>query len=82
MLLVARLLVDYVGAMSRVEELERVIEQLPKEDFEKLSTWMAQRCAKRGPGGVQAPIALRDHRAFLNSYTPEDEGLYDDAAGR
>jgi hypothetical protein len=24
----------------------------------------------------------RDHRAFLNSYSPEDEGLYDDAASR
>ena len=68
--------------MSRVEELERVIEQLPREDFEKLSTWMAQRCAERGPGHRQAPTALRDHAAFLNSYTPEDEGLYDDAAGR
>ena len=22
--------------------------------------------------------AVRDHQAFLNSYTPEDEGLYDD----
>ena len=21
---------------------------------------------------------MRDHRAFLNSYAPEDEGLYDD----
>ncbi len=68
--------------MSRVEELERVIEQLPKEDFEKLSTWIAQRCAERGQEGGQAPVALRDHRAFLNSYTPEGEGLYDDAAGR
>ena len=26
----------------------------------------------------EAPIAVRDHSAFLNSYTPEDEGLYDD----
>lgn len=25
---------------------------------------------------------LRDHSAFLNSYTPEDEGLYDDFSGR
>lgn len=24
---------------------------------------------------------IRDHRAFLNSYAPEDEGLYDDTAG-
>jgi hypothetical protein len=68
--------------MSRVEELERVIEQLPKEDFERLSSWMAQRCAERSQGGGQAPLVLRDHSAFLNSYTAEDEGLYDDGAGR
>lgn len=24
--------------------------------------------------------AVRDHRAFLNSYSPQDEGLYDDIA--
>lgn len=29
---------------------------------------------EEGAGGV----ALRDHSAFLNSYAPEDEGLYDD----
>jgi hypothetical protein len=68
--------------MSRVEELERVIEHLPREDFEKLSSWMAQRCAERAQRGRQAPMAFRDHRFFLNSYASEDEGLYDDAAGR
>ena len=26
--------------------------------------------------------AVRNHSAFLNSYTPEDEGLYDDDASR
>ena len=25
---------------------------------------------------------LRDHAAFLNSYAPEDEGLYDDYSAR
>ena len=24
------------------------------------------------------PIPIRSHSAFLNSYAPEDEGLYDD----
>jgi hypothetical protein len=28
---------DYAVAMSRVEELERAIEELPNEDFERLS---------------------------------------------
>ncbi len=29
-----------------------------------------------------ASIVFRDHTAFLNSYAPEDEGLYNDAATR
>jgi hypothetical protein len=27
-------------------------------------------------------LLLRDHGAFLNSYVPEDEGLYEDGTGR
>ncbi len=81
-LLVAQLLVDYAVTMSRVEELERAIEELPNEEFERLSIWMVQRSAKRGRGGGEGPLVVRDHSAFLNSYSPEDEGLYDDAAGR
>jgi len=59
--------------MSRVEEIERVVEQLPPEDFEQLAIWIDRR--RRGP-------VLRDHAAFLNSYGDEDEGLYDDVAAR
>ena len=80
MFLVEGLLLHYVPAMSRVEELERAINQLPREDFEKLSSWIAQRCTERAQGGRTAPLAFRDHRAFLSSYTLEDEGLYDDAS--
>ncbi len=29
-----------------------------------------------------APATLRDHSAFLSSYVPEDEGLYDDYPAR
>ena len=29
-----------------------------------------------------APMVFRDHTAFLNSYAPEDEGLYQDASTR
>jgi hypothetical protein len=64
--------------MSKVEELERAIEQLPQEDFEKLSAWIDHR---RKENFSKAP-AFRDHSAFLNSYAPEDEGLYDDAQAR
>jgi hypothetical protein len=57
--------------MSRVEEIEQLIEQLPSENIAELAAWMQQRA-----------IAIRDHIAFLNSYAPEDEGLYDDAVAR
>jgi hypothetical protein len=68
--------------MSEVEEIERAIEQLRAEDFEKLSAWMAGRRAAAGKECAGAAPGFRDHAAFLNSYVPEDEGLYDDAKGR
>ena len=68
--------------MSKIEEIERVIERLPAEDFEKLSAWMARRGGASGQQAKPGPLVFRDHSAFLNSYTPEDEGLYDDAKGR
>ena len=67
--------------MSKVEELEREIEQLLPEDFAKLSTWMARRRKEFSQDNVHEPPALRDHQAFLNSYAPEDEGLYENAQG-
>jgi len=67
--------------MSTVEEIERVIEQLPPKDFEKLSAWMALRSRVPGRNAEQGPVVFRDHRAFLNSYAPEDEGLYDAKGG-
>lgn len=69
--------------MSTIEEIARVIEKLPPADFERLSAWMAQRQRSSFSGQfarVDGP--LRDHAAFLNSYAPEDEGLYDHAASR
>lgn len=38
--------------------------------------------ARTGKTNVSEFIAVRDHSAFLNSYGPGDEGLYDDAASR
>jgi hypothetical protein len=58
--------------MSKVEEIEQAVEQLPPEDFAALASWMDQR------RGVQP---ARDHSAFLKSYAPEDEGLYDATTG-
>ena len=68
--------------MSKVEELEREIEQLLPEDFAKLSTWMARRRKETSQDTMREPLGFRDHQAFLNSYAPEDEGLYDNAQGR
>ena len=68
--------------MGKIEEIERVIERLPTEDFEKLSAWMARRGEVSGQQTKPAPLVFRDHSAFLNSYTPEDEGLYDDPQSR
>ncbi len=57
--------------MSKVQEIEQMIEQLPAENFAELAEWVQRRAA-----------AARDHRAFLNSYAPADEGLYDDVVAR
>jgi hypothetical protein len=34
------------------------------------------------PATDKSQTAVGDHSAFLNSYAPQDEGLYDDAAAR
>lgn len=73
----------YGSRVNTVEEIERVIEKLPPQDFARLSKWMTQRQlhVPQEPGvGVSGPC--RDHRAFLSGYSPEDEGLYDDGASR
>jgi hypothetical protein len=62
--------------MSKIEEIEQAVEQLPLTDFVKLAAWMDHR-RQRLEG---ASSAIRNHSAFLNSYSPQDEGLYDDAA--
>ena len=74
-----------VSTLNTVEQIQRAIEQLPPEDFEKLFAWLEQRPRARPahyPGPAGEPPVLRDHQGFLNSYAPEDEGLYDDAASR
>ena len=72
--------------MSKVEEIERIIEQLTAEDFEKLSAWVDQRRSENKKTPYPSPagntMAFRDHSAFLSGYSAEDEGIYDDAGGR
>ena len=64
--------------MSKIEEIEQAVEQLPLTDFVKLAVWVDQRRHQL----EIPPAVVRDHSAFLNSYAPQDEGLYDDAAAR
>ena len=59
--------------MSTVQEIERAVEQLPPEDFSELAAWIDRKREILNP---------RNHSAFLNSYAPDDEGLYDDAVAR
>ena len=71
--------------MSKIEEIEQAVEQLPVTDFVKLVAWVDQRrrqLAISPPATDKSRPVLRDHSAFLNSYAPQDEGLYDDAATR
>jgi len=62
-----------LSKMSKVQEIENAVEQLPPEVFLKLAAWIDR---KR-----EIQIS-RDHSAFLNSFAPGDEGLYDDAIAR
>lgn len=71
--------------MSKIEEIEHAVEQLPLNEFAKLAAWVDQRRQQLqmiGPATDKSHAAARDHSAFLNSYAPQDEGLYDDAAAR
>lgn len=55
---------------------------LPEEIIKHLEPgkWLITiRPASKKQDGV---ALIRDHRAFLNSYAVEDEGLYDDYSGR
>ena len=68
--------------MSNIEEIEQAVEKLPLEEFVKLAAWVDRRRRQLevSPSvNDNSPMAGRDHSAFLNSYAPEDEGLYDDA---
>jgi hypothetical protein len=72
-------------AMSKIEEIEQAVEQLPLNDFVKLAVWVDQRRQQLEifPSSTdKSQGAARDHSAFLTSYAPQDEGLYDDAATR
>jgi hypothetical protein len=71
--------------MSRIEEIEHAVEQLPLKDFVELAVWVGRRREQLEvfqPVSDNGQTVVRDHSAFLNSYSPQDEGLYDDASVR
>jgi hypothetical protein len=75
----------YYADMSKVEEIEQAFEQLPLPEFIKLAVWfdqLRQQLEIPPPAGDKNQAVVRDHGAFLSSYTAQDEGLYDDAAAR
>jgi hypothetical protein len=52
----------------------RPLTPLELDEHQVVSLWVSTTAESAGsPGEV-----VRDHAAFLNSYAPEDEGLYDD----
>ncbi|HEV2320195.1 MAG TPA: hypothetical protein VGV18_10625 [Verrucomicrobiae bacterium] len=67
----------YVFYVSTIEEIEQAVEKLP------LAVWVNQRRLQlqipQECRGKNAAV-IRDHSAFLNSYSLQDEGLYDDTA--
>jgi len=70
--------------MSKIEEIEQAVEQLPLTDFFKLAVWVDQRRQQLeiSLASDKSSAVMRDHSAFLNRYALQDEGLYDDAAAR
>jgi hypothetical protein len=71
--------------MSKIEEIEQAVEQLPLKEFVELAVWVDQRRQRLEIAPLatdKSQAVVRDHNAFLNSYAPQDEGIYDDAAAR
>jgi hypothetical protein len=65
--------------MSNIEEIEQAVEKLPIQDFVRLAAWVDQRRQQLevvSSAAANGCLAARDHSAFLNSYAPQDEGLY------
>ena len=69
--------------MSTVAEMKAAFQHLPQKEAWELVDWIHEVMARRASaGGEPAASACRDHSAFLNSYAPEDDRLYEDAQSR
>jgi hypothetical protein len=70
-------------------ELDRLDEALLNEVYlfittyiqAKQNTTQAEQVMSSSEATAVSPRPIRDHSAFLNSYSATDEGLYDDITG-
>ena len=62
--------------MSTVTEIERAIEALPKEQFEKLAAWFAEKCEQTVDAAFEEAIRAGAFDAMA------ERALRDDAAGK
>jgi hypothetical protein len=76
-----RNMIDQLGLSSSVELKPGEELRLPRELVEKVGPgrWTITITPWTSESGAPPPI--RRHDAFLQSFAPEDEGLYDDLAG-
>ena len=58
--------------MSKLEEIKRAIEQLPKEDFRNLSGWIIQRHESKWDGQIEADIRAGRLDKFAKEALRED----------
>ena len=58
--------------MSKVEEIMRAIEELPKEDFWKLSEWLIQRHENEWDGKIEEDIRAGKLDKFAAEALRED----------
>jgi len=68
-----------------LRKLSRLWRSYLSPDFVKLAVWVEQRRRQleiSSSAADKSGAVVRDHGAFLNSYAPQDEGLYDDATAR
>jgi hypothetical protein len=60
-----------------IEQISQKLPQAPESVLREVLGILDSVDSQKGLSEVK-PSDIRDHSAFLNGYSPEDEGLYDD----